>query len=193
MATSAVGPESEASKSNSGCCSRRWTRAWQRSPDGPQLRYRHASRCPPSRAFQGYSSGPQRRGTTLASLGAREFFPAGDQFEVAGFGNQQKDEGSLGRLLVARLTTVSHRSDLQIRLIDPVTRGKSPGMSACSGDSGGPVFERTAKGLVLVAVVSWAAATNGAPGCGGLTGATPIAPIRTWIIEAIERLNSSPS
>jgi len=126
------------------------------------------------------------------ALGAREFFPAGDKFRVAGVGSvSDANDGTFGRLLVAGLTTVPSRSDLQLRLVDPVTRGKRPGVSACSGDSGGPVFEDTRSGLVLVGIVSWAATVSGSPGCGGITGATPIAPVRTWIIETAMLLGSS--
>ena len=124
-------------------------------------------------------------------LGSRDFFPAGDRFSVAGLGSDSEHhDGKFGRLLVAGLVTVISRSDLQLRLIDPLTRGDRPGSSACTGDSGGPVFEDTWSGPVLVGVVSWAATVSGNPGCGGLTGATPIAPVRQWIDETARLLGS---
>jgi secreted trypsin-like serine protease len=112
-------------------------------------------------------------------------------FIVAGFGSVgDLGDGTFGRLLAADLMAVRRQSDLQLRLVDPVTRGESPGRSACSGDSGGPVFEETRTGLVLVGVVSWGANVSGSPGCGGLTGATPIAQVRLWITETAKRLGS---
>jgi secreted trypsin-like serine protease len=127
--------------------------------------------------------------TVPAALGARDVFPAGDRFVVAGFGNfVVRGDGSFGTLRAAQLMAVRHPSSLQLRLADPATRGEHPGLGACSGDSGGPVFEDTARGLVLVAVVSWASSARGGEGCGGLTGATPIALHRLWISEAAKRL-----
>jgi hypothetical protein len=125
------------------------------------------------------------------ALGAREYFPAGDRFTIAGLGSEWDiNDGTFGRLLVAHLAAVHSYSSLQLRLIDPVTRGERSGQGACSGDSGGPVFEDTSFGLVLVGVVSWAASVSGNPGCGGVTGATPIAPVRTWIVETSKLLGS---
>lgn len=122
--------------------------------------------------------------TTPIAIGGREFFPAGDQFVVAGLGSEQDiDDGTFGHLLTARLVAVRSHSDLQLRLIDPVTRNERTGQSACSGDSGGPVLEETRLGFVLVGVVSWTAGVNGNRGCGGVTGATPVASVRTWIVE----------
>jgi secreted trypsin-like serine protease len=128
---------------------------------------------------------------TPAPLGARDFFPAGDHFTVAGFGSVNGlGDGTFGRLLAGDLAAVNRQYDLQLRLIDPTTRGESPGISACSGDSGGPVFEYTSVGLVLVGVVSWAASASGTAGCGGVTGATPIAVVRPWITETAKKLGS---
>jgi secreted trypsin-like serine protease len=128
---------------------------------------------------------------TPAPLDARNVFPAGDEFTVAGFGSvSELGDGTFGRLLAAELMAVHHQSDLQIRLVDPVTHGESPGRGACSGDSGGPVFEVTSTGLVLVGVVSWGVNVSGNPGCGGVTGATPIALVRPWIAETAKRLGS---
>ncbi|XP_032683471.1 transmembrane protease serine 9-like [Odontomachus brunneus] len=57
----------------------------------------------------------------------------------------------------------------------------SGGISACSGDSGGPLFEITSKGPVLTGIVSWGiipCGTTGAPSVyGGVSNFTP------WIIE----------
>ena len=126
-----------------------------------------------------------------AALSARDFFLAGDRFTVAGFGSVGGlGDGTFGRLLAADLVAQGRQFELQLRLADPMTRGESPGSSACSGDSGGPVFEDTSTGLVLVGVVSWAASASGTVGCGGVTGATPIAVVRPWITETAKKLRS---
>jgi secreted trypsin-like serine protease len=126
-----------------------------------------------------------------ATLGTRDFFPAGERYVVAGFGSVEGlNDGTFGRLLVAGLVAMRHQTDLQLRLVDPVTRGESAGRSACSGDSGAPVFQVTRLGLVLVGVVSWAANTSGTPGCGAVTGATTIALVRPWLAETAAKLGT---
>ena len=59
-------------------------------------------------------------------------------------------------------------------------------MGACTGDSGAPVFE----GDALIGVVSWSTGPNLTAGCGGMTGVTPIAIYRGWIVEAASKLGS---
>ena len=75
---------------------------------------------------------------------------------------------------------------MQIRLVDPKTGGTSPGIGACTGDSGAPVFAGTA----LIGVVSWSTGPNISAGCGGMTGVTPIALYRGWIVDTARRLGS---
>ena len=72
---------------------------------------------------------------------------------------------------------------LQIRLVDPLTQGARDGLGACTGDSGGPVFEDRQGGPAIVGVVSWSTGANGAAGCGGLTGVTPLTLYRDWILQ----------
>jgi secreted trypsin-like serine protease len=86
------------------------------------------------------------------------------------------------------LMTMQHPSSLQLRLADPITKGEKTGLGACSGDSGGPVFEDAGNRLLLVAVVSWATAAPGGAGCGGLTGVTPLALAREWIAETAAKM-----
>ena len=82
-------------------------------------------------------------------------------------------------------------SDLQLRLVESLERGKKPGASACDGDSGGPVMEETSLGLVIVVgVVSWSSDANGRRGCGGITGVTPISTLRSWIVDNAKALGS---
>jgi secreted trypsin-like serine protease len=56
-------------------------------------------------------------------------------------------------------------------------------LGACTGDSGGPLFEQQAAGQVIVGVVSWSTGANGSAGCGGMTGATPLTLYRDWIVQ----------
>jgi secreted trypsin-like serine protease len=125
-----------------------------------------------------------------APLGARDYFLIGDRFIIAGFGiDFLRGERSFGTLKSATLMAVRHPSSLQLRLADPITKGEQTGLGACSGDSGGPVFEDAGNRLLLVAVVSWAtAAQGGGAGCGGLTGVTPLGLARAWIAETAAKL-----
>jgi hypothetical protein len=45
--------------------------------------------------------------------------------------------------------------------------------------------------LVVVGVVSWSTGPNNSAGCGGLTGVTPLARYRAWIIETARKLGSA--
>lgn len=76
---------------------------------------------------------------------------------------------------------------LQMLLRDPL--GKDVG--ACLGDSGSPVFEIKNRGAKVVGVVSWAVGPDNTKGCGGLTGATPLAPYRQWIEETVRQLDGN--
>jgi secreted trypsin-like serine protease len=126
---------------------------------------------------------------TPATLGSRDYFLLGDRFIIAGYGiDFLRGTRSFGTLKWATLMAVRHPSSLQLRLADPITRGESAGLGACSGDSGGPVFEDAGNRLLLVAVVSWATAAQGGAGCGGLTGVTPLGLARGWIAETAARL-----
>jgi hypothetical protein len=40
-------------------------------------------------------------------------------------------------------------------------------------------------------VVSWSTGPAGSAGCGGLTGVTPLASHRAWILETAQRLGSA--
>jgi secreted trypsin-like serine protease len=72
---------------------------------------------------------------------------------------------------------------LQVRLVDPVGQGTREGLGACTGDSGGPVFEDQQAGPVIVGVISWSTGPNGNDGCGGLTGVTPLTLYRDWVLQ----------
>ena len=110
--------------------------------------------------------------------------PVGGRFTIAGIGVTVRGDGkSGGATRVAALVATGQPGTLQIRLVDPVTNGVRDGIGACTGDSGGPVFEDRQNGPVLVGVISWSTGPNGSAGCGGLTGVTPLTLYRDWILH----------
>ncbi|MGX4774642.1 S1 family peptidase [Bradyrhizobium guangdongense] len=108
----------------------------------------------------------------------------GSRFTIAGIGVTVRGDGkSGGATRVAGLVATGQPGTFQIRLVDPVTNGVRDGIGACTGDSGGPVFEDRSNGVVLVGVISWSTGPNGAAGCGGLTGVTPLTLYRDWLLQ----------
>jgi secreted trypsin-like serine protease len=71
-----------------------------------------------------------------------------------------------------------------------MTRGSSAGLGACAGDSGAPAFRVSGAGPAILGVVSWSTGPNLTAGCGGLTGVTPLARYRGWIIDAARNLGT---
>jgi hypothetical protein len=116
---------------------------------------------------------------------------AGDPFLVAGYGLATPGDGrSGGTVRTATLVATGHPGTLQIRLMDPATRNERAGLGACVGDSGGPVFMNADGTLAVIGVVSWSTGPRNAAGCGGLTGVTPLARYRAWLIEQAARMGS---
>jgi secreted trypsin-like serine protease len=108
----------------------------------------------------------------------------GGRFTVAGIGVTTRGDGKSGGVIrVAGLVATGQPGTLQIRLVDPVTGGVRDGIGACTGDSGGPVFEDGPNGPMIIGVISWSTGPNGAAGCGGLTGVTPLTLYRDWIVQ----------
>jgi hypothetical protein len=108
----------------------------------------------------------------------------GSRFTIAGIGVTVRGDGkSGGTIRVAGLVATGRPGTLQIRLVDPVGQGTREGLGACTGDSGGPVFEDKPGGPVIVGVVSWSTGPNGSAGCGGMTGVTPLTLYRDWILQ----------
>jgi secreted trypsin-like serine protease len=111
----------------------------------------------------------------------------GDTLAVFGYGLAVRGDGKTGGTLrVARLIVTGHPGNLQIRLVDPATGGTRAGMSACTGDSGAPVFD----GVAIIGVVSWSTGPNMSGGCGGMTGVTPLTLYRAWVEQEAARLGS---
>jgi secreted trypsin-like serine protease len=108
----------------------------------------------------------------------------GGQFAIAGVGVTVRGDGkSSGLVRSAALIATGKPGTLQIRLVDPAGQGNQPGLGACTGDSGGPVFEEQSSGSAIIGVISWSTGPNGSDGCGGLTGVTPLTLYRDWILK----------
>ena len=108
---------------------------------------------------------------------------AGDRFVVAGYGLAMRGDGkSGGTVRAATLVATGQPGTLQIRLVDPATKGERAGLGACTGDSGAPVFRDVGGALAVIGVVSWSTGPSLSDGCGGLTGVTPLARYRGWIV-----------
>src|SRR6266481_3814438 len=132
-------------------------------------------------------------GKVAAVLGAPQMpIVAGSRFTIAGIGVTIRGEGSSGGTIrVAGLVATGQPGTLQIRLVDPVGQGIRDGLGACTGDSGGPVFEDRQNGSIIVGVISWSTGPNGTAGCGGLTGVTPLTLYRDWIVQTARQWDSA--
>jgi secreted trypsin-like serine protease len=116
---------------------------------------------------------------------------AGNRFTIAGVGVTVHGDGkSGGTARSADLVATGHPGTLQIRLVDPAGAGARAGLGACTGDSGGPVFEDQAGKQTIIGVISWSTGPNGAAGCGGLTGVTPLTLYRDWIVQTAKQWGS---
>ena len=117
----------------------------------------------------------------------------GGRFTIAGIGVTVRGDGkSGGTIRVAGLIATGKPGTLQIRLVDPVGEGARDGLGACTGDSGGPVFEDKPGGPAIVGVVSWSTGPNGNAGCGGMTGVTPLTLYRELAVADGAAMGSSP-
>jgi Trypsin len=125
------------------------------------------------------------KGKNPARLGAPKIpVVVGGRFTIAGVGVTIRGEGNTGGTVrTAGLVATGRPGTLQIRLVDPVGQGAREGLGACTGDSGGPVFEDQPDGPAIIGVISWSTGPNGAAGCGGLTGVTPLTLYRDWIVQ----------
>jgi Trypsin len=115
----------------------------------------------------------------------------GDRFVVAGYGVTVRGDGATGGTVrAATLAATGRPGPLQIRLADPLTKGERAGLGACTGDSGAPVFRDIGGTLAVIGVVSWSTGPAMSDGCGGLTGVTPLARYRGWVVEQARKMGS---
>lgn len=113
----------------------------------------------------------------------------GDRFIVAGYGVSIRGDGRSGGVArAAALIATGRPGSLQIRLFDPATRGETPGLGACTGDSGAPVFQEIAGRAAIIGLVSWSTGPKLSDGCGGLTGVTPLVRYQDWIARMLRQL-----
>src|SRR5580704_2258187 len=129
------------------------------------------------------------QGKSAAALGMPQVpILPGSRFTIAGIGVTIRGEGSSGGIIrAAGLVATGKPGTLQIRLVDPLTQGTRDGLGACTGDSGGPVFEDQPPGPAIIGVISWSTGPNGSAGCGGLTGVTPLTLYRDWILHTAKQ------
>lgn len=110
-----------------------------------------------------------------ASLGVASATSIGTAFRLVGFGVTRENDGvSSGILRTAKLEARAPLSSLLLWASDPEHRGAG----ACTGDSGGPVFDVASD--TVEAVTLWSAGA-GRSACGTLTQALWIGPQRQWI------------
>jgi hypothetical protein len=133
------------------------------------------------------------KGKSPATLGMPRIpILPGNRFTIAGIGVTIRGEGSSGGTIrVAGLVATGQPGTLQIRLVDPLSQGTRDGLGACTGDSGGPVFEDQQGGPAIVGVISWSTGAGGSAGCGGLTGVTPLTLYRDWILQTARQWGSA--
>lgn len=123
--------------------------------------------------------------------GGSETVAVGDSLVVAGYGVTVRGDGRTGGTArAATLVVTGQPGSLQIRLFDPVSKGLGAGLGACAGDSGAPAFRTSGAGPAILGVVSWSTGPNLTAGCGGLTGVTPLARYRGWIVDTARRLGT---
>ena len=135
----------------------------------------------------------QPKGKDASVLGVPQVpIIAGSRFTIAGIGVTIRGQGSSGGTIrMAGLVATGRPGTLQIRLVDPVGQGVHDGLGACTGDSGGPVFEDRQDSPIIVGVISWSTGPNSTAGCGGLTGVTPLTLYRDWIVQTARQWGSA--
>jgi secreted trypsin-like serine protease len=132
------------------------------------------------------SSGP------TASLGPALIpITIGMRFTVVGMGVAERGNGASGGVArAASLAVIGKPGTLQVRLVDPLTNNLRQGLGACTGDSGAPVLLDLNGHSTIFGIVSWSTGPRNTSGCGGLTGVTPLALYRSWIVETASKWGS---
>lgn len=97
------------------------------------------------------------------------------EYLIAGYGVREENQLDLdGQLRSGRLTARAPLSTILLWAGDPTGRG----FGACTGDSGGPIFDST--GSTVMAITVWSTGTRGRK-CGDITQGALVGPQRPWI------------
>lgn len=112
-----------------------------------------------------------------ARLSGRDALRLGERVRVGGFGVTREGLGSSGGTF--------RTGDLVIRaplshLLGWAESGDGRRLGACTGDSGGGMFDASGE---VVGIVAWTTGQGGR-GCGGVTQSILVAPQRDWIERA---------
>jgi secreted trypsin-like serine protease len=129
---------------------------------------------------------------TAVALADEKMVTVGAQVVVAGYGLTVTGNGKTGGTLrAAHLLVTGKPGSLQIRLVDPNTKGELAGLGSCNGDSGGPVLDTSDGPVAVLGIMSWSTGPALSAGCGGLTGVTPIIRYRDWIVNTAAEMGSA--
>ncbi len=110
----------------------------------------------------------------------------GDRLIVAGYGlTVENDPVTGGTLRASTLATIEPYgpSRILVWLSDPVSGPKGNGAGACTGDSGGPIFDNNG---ALVAITVYAEG-HGQARCGALTQGLLVEPQRNFIETTLKK------
>lgn len=113
-----------------------------------------------------------------ARLSRREALALGERVRIGGYGVTREGAGVTGG--VFRAADLVVRAPLS-HLLGCAESGDGRRLGACTGDSGGGMFD--ARGEVI-GVVAWSTGQSGR-GCGGVTQSILVAPQRDWIDRVI--------
>lgn len=126
---------------------------------------------------------------TLAATRGRVV--VGESFLVTGYGvTVPRSNRTAATLRSATLVATGRPGNLQLRLVDPAGQGETEGLGACTGDSGGPVYQQQDGRRVVIGLVSWTTGPAASAGCGGMTGVTPLELYLPWIVSTAKSLGS---
>jgi hypothetical protein len=126
-----------------------------------------------------------------ARLARDVFKPApGDSFSLTGYGTTREgDDKSAGKINALALPAIGNTIDATgVIMVRLSAGGKVAG--ACTGDSGGAVFQGEGTNAAVAAIIGWTTGTKNRE-CGNVTGATLVSPQLDWIAKAAKELGSS--